>query len=491
MSATDEQQIIVDYKAVPGSMVCVQAYAGSGKTYTLKLYADTHADKKILYLVFNKSIREEAQKKFPKHVECKTSHALASARFKNYHHKTRLNIQVKEYKDLMGEEDWRVVKLAINGLNNFMNSAEYEITVTHVLKDIGKADKIPQSRIDSALRAACRIWKQQIDVDSDVPCTNNTLLKLYQMSNPALDANYDIILFDEAQDANPVTLDIVLNNNCAKIFVGDVHQMINRWRGAENALGIVEEKGAAVLRLTKSFRFGPLVAALANVVLSMKGEVHPLVGLGSLDEVATPQEIANQGFHAVISRTYMGVIQSAYEAILMGKRVMWNGGIGKYNLDDLLDLYSLKTSNYERMKNPRILRDYGNWANFQEIAETTKDTNMTRAIRLMDNYVDIPGMVDTMRMNEARTERNADLIITTAHTAKGRDWENVILNDDYPSILESVMMKKPKNTIIDEMNLLYVAITRTKERININNSLMELLAEYRSRREREDSIIIV
>ncbi|NDL01318.1 3'-5' exonuclease [Photorhabdus bodei] len=491
MPATDEQQIIINYKATPGSMVCVQAYAGSGKTYTLKSYAEAHPEMRILYLVFNKSIREEAQKKFPKNVDCKTSHALAAARFKHYSYKSKINIAVKEYKDLMGEEDWRVVKLAINGLTHFMNSADYEITIAHVLKDIGDPDKIPSSRIDAALRAARQVWKQQIDPKSDVPCTSNTLLKLFQMSNPSLDQVYDTILFDEAQDANPVTLNIVLNNKCSKIFGGDVHQAINRWRGAENALGIVEEKGATVMRLTKSFRFRPMVAALANIVLSMKGEIHPLVGLGPLDEVAQPEEIAQNGFHAVISRTYMGVIQSAYEAIIRGKRVMWNGGIGKYNLDELLDLHAMKTSNYQAIKNPRVLSDYGNWVNYQEIAETTKDINMIRAIRLIESYVDIPGMVDTMRANEALTEKEADLIVTTAHTSKGMEWNNVIMNNDYPSILEALIMKKPKQAIIDEMNLLYVAITRTQESININNALMELLEEYKQRRERNISIALL
>lgn len=66
MAATDEQQRIINYKDEPGSMVCVQAYAGSGKTFTLKVYANTHKDKKMLYLVFNKSIREEAEKNFRK-----------------------------------------------------------------------------------------------------------------------------------------------------------------------------------------------------------------------------------------------------------------------------------------------------------------------------------------------------------------------------------------------------------------------------------------
>lgn len=118
----------------------------------------------------------------------------------------------------------------------------------------------------------------QSDPLNDAYCSPNTILKLFQLSNPALDQFYNVILFDESQDANPVTIDIVLRNNCCKVFVGDQHQVINRWRGAENALEIVEDHGAQVMRLTKSFRFGPLVAALANVVLSMKGETFPLVG---------------------------------------------------------------------------------------------------------------------------------------------------------------------------------------------------------------------
>ncbi len=486
--ATEEQQQIINFT---GPLLCAKAYAGSGKTFTLNEYAKAHPNVRFLYLVFNKSIKEEAKKKFPKNVCCETSHALAFARFKDFRHKTQMNISVKEYKDYMGEDDWRVVKLAINGLNNYMNSSEIEITSEHVMSDIVDPDKVPPSRIDSALKAAKRIWKQQIDRNSDIPCSGNTLLKLYQLSEPELDKLYDSILFDEAQDANPVTLNIVLNNSCQKIFVGDDHQMINRWRGAENALSIVEAKGATVLRLTNSFRFGPMVAALANVVLSMKGEVHPLVGLGSLDEICTPKEIAAQGFHAVISRTYMGVIQSAYEAILNGKRVMWNGGIGKYNLNDLLDLHSLKTANYTQIKNSKILTDYGSWGNYQEIAEATKDTNMTRAIRLIEQYTDIPGMIDTMRMNEARNEKIADLIITTAHTSKGLEWNNVILNDDFPSVLEALAMRKPKESIIDEMNLLYVAITRTKDRINLNGAIAELIIEYRIRKENNESIVLL
>lgn len=488
MALTDEQQRIVNYN---GRLLCGKAYAGSGKTYTLVQFSLRNTDKRILYIVFNKAIKEEAERKFPKNVHCSTSHAMAFSRFKEYSHKTRMHISVKEYRDLLGEDNWQVVKLAIAGLDNFMNSADKIIVMDHIKKNVENENKISSSRFETALRAAQRLWDGMIDKDSDIPCTGNTLLKLFQLSTPELDRRYDIILFDEGQDANPVTLDIVLNNTCQKIIVGDDHQMINRWRGAENALSVVEEQGADVLRLTKSFRFGPLIAGLANLVLKMKGETFPLVGLGDLDYVCEPQDIIENGFHAVISRTFMGVIQSAYEAIMMGKRVMWNGGISKYNLDELLDIHSLKMSRPELIKNKKILSDYGNWANYADIAESTKDTNMSRAIRIMDEYTDIPGMIATMRCNEAKTEADADLVVTTAHTSKGLEWNNVILNDDFTSILESIDMKKPKTAIIDEMNLIYVAITRARDRLSINSVLIELLKEFYLRQERGVSTVIV
>jgi hypothetical protein len=109
---------------------------------------------------------------------------------------------VSEYRAMMGEDDWRVVKLAINGLTHFMNSDEHEITTEHVLKDLSKTDKISQSRLDQALRAAKRTWQMQSDPLNDAYCSPNTILKLFQLSNPALDQFYNVILFDESQDAN-------------------------------------------------------------------------------------------------------------------------------------------------------------------------------------------------------------------------------------------------------------------------------------------------
>jgi hypothetical protein len=66
------------------------------------------------------------------------------------------------------------------------------------------------------------------------------------------------------------------------------------------------------------------------------------------------------------------------------------------------------------------------------------------------------------------------VILTTAHKSKGREWDNVILADDYPSPYDS------KGRYIglheQERNLLYVACTRAKKRLRYNDSVEDMLA---------------
>ena len=56
----------------------VNAIAGSGKTSTLELLADAN-QKPSLLLAFNKSIADEASRRFPAHVSCRTINSLAYA----------------------------------------------------------------------------------------------------------------------------------------------------------------------------------------------------------------------------------------------------------------------------------------------------------------------------------------------------------------------------------------------------------------------------
>lgn len=84
---------------------------------------------------------------------------------------------------------------------------------------------------------------------------------MWQLSRSVIPAGF--IMFDEAQDANPVTAFVVQDQDSAQVIaVGDSCQAIYGWRGAIDALSEWPADGR--LHLTQSFRFGPAVAAEAN-----------------------------------------------------------------------------------------------------------------------------------------------------------------------------------------------------------------------------------
>ena len=59
-----------------GGSLRINAYAGTGKTSTLEMLAHS-TSKRGQYIAFNKSIVNDAQTRFPKTVNCSTSHSLA------------------------------------------------------------------------------------------------------------------------------------------------------------------------------------------------------------------------------------------------------------------------------------------------------------------------------------------------------------------------------------------------------------------------------
>ena len=77
-----------------------------------------------------------------------------------------------------------------------------------------------------------------------------------------------------------MTQSLVLAQCCDVVLVGDRHQQIYRFRGAENALDAPQLVDADQLYLTHSFRFGPAVAQVANMLLARQGETLSVVGEG-------------------------------------------------------------------------------------------------------------------------------------------------------------------------------------------------------------------
>ena len=62
LTPTDEQSAIIHWQ---GQKLVVNAFAGTGKTSTLVQYALANPDSRMLYLAYNRAVRDEAERKFP------------------------------------------------------------------------------------------------------------------------------------------------------------------------------------------------------------------------------------------------------------------------------------------------------------------------------------------------------------------------------------------------------------------------------------------
>ncbi|EAV2671143.1 ATP-dependent helicase [Salmonella enterica] len=464
---TPEQAAVIAWK---GKRLVVSACAGSGKTTTLRRFAEENPTERMLYVAYNRAIRDEAEQKFPFNVICKTSHQLAWPTVgKHYSQRLVNTLRLTDVARALNSRNWLLARLTLDVLNRFMCSASANIS-KELLPDLDDCKGLPPERI---LLSARNIWAMMSSRQGTFPVTHDTYLKIYQLSKPDLSARYTTVLFDEAQDANPVTSAIILEQPCRVVLVGDTHQQIYRFRGADNALQAPQLECADRLWLTHSFRFGPEIAEVANRLLSLKGETHKITGKGGSDRVLTmvPRTF---GHHAILHRSVCGVIRTALHWSLAGKKVFWVGGMESYKIEDLLDLYWFSIDMTERMRHDRLTREYRDYDEYLQIAEDTGDVEMKQAIFILEQFFPLPDRLTTLREQRVTTESDADVTVCTAHRGKGLEWDRVQLYDDFADILDPEM---PDIKRQDEINLMYVATTRARKVLILDPILAELLAQ--------------
>lgn len=242
VSYTDQQAAVIACKK---QNIRVRAFAGTGKSSTLVGFAKARPNYQMLYLAYNAPIAQIAKTKFPANVDCRTGHSLAYAS------------QAKAYAENSGGKglgDVKTVEVAralqtspaharimLSALNNYFYSADKQITIDHVKDaiDSPKLADMKQAVLDQLLESTKGLWKRIKDpVDRTFKMPHDGYLKLFQLSEPKL-TKYAYILFDEAQDANPVITAIVAaQEHAGKVFVGDSHQSIYEFRCASSTAGL-------------------------------------------------------------------------------------------------------------------------------------------------------------------------------------------------------------------------------------------------------------
>lgn len=453
---TDEQKDLVELDCDKNNIVIVEAYAGAGKTSTLLEFCKKRPNKNILYLVYNASMKKEAEGKFKdlKNVKIFTMHGLAYSK------------SSKKLLEKLGDITQQIIlEIAQEnniGLDIFSSHIILENIKDFLISDYVNFKDFLNSLNKLEISKTLKIYNLLIDENNNYPITHDIYLKLFQIKTPIL--NNDIILVDEAQDLNDCVVDILLKQKAVKIFIGDSFQSIYGFRGANNVLKrITDKKDAKIIYLTNSFRCSPSIAFLANRYLQILGAKKDFKGLNNKNTESISK--------AYLSRTNLNLLKNAYNN--SHKRLFFVGGLNSYNLQDLEDLCLLFSKNEvikERIKNP-FLKNFNNAKDFlKNIGETENvewKSKTTSFLFFVNNKISIFDIKKKLKeASNGVKMKDADMIFSTAHKSKGLEFDEVTLSDDF---LDLSKLKKENIAIYsEELRLLYVAITRAKSKINIS-----------------------
>lgn len=471
----------------------INAVAGSGKTTTVIEYAKTRpAGSKILYLAFNKSVKLEAIKKFKEkgihNVEVETAHSLAYRHIVFKHH---YKVKAQGYKtneivellNLKSSGEKHMEYILANHINKFVsyfcNSDKSKIQELNYIDTV--TDPIASkfvTKFHDHIVAQTRILLSKMD-KGEIEIIHDFYLKKFQLSNPEL--RYDYILFDECQDASAAMLDIFSKQSAVKVIVGDTHQQIYGWRYAVNSL---QKINCITYNLSTSFRFNQDIANLAMEILNYKNHI------GTYQEIKINGNGTNKitKTKAVIARTNLGLLLKAIEYVTEKKdikKIYFEGNINSYTYADdgtsLYDVLSLFNHNKSKIKD-KLIKSMQSINELEDYIEKTEDVQLGMMIEIVKEYGNsIPKILKTIKDKHVENDdkEKAEMIFSTVHRCKGMEYDSIQLVNDFitEEKLKKINEKDKTNELIlsklnEEINLLYVAITRTKNSLYIPENLM-------------------
>ncbi|MGW7521133.1 UvrD-helicase domain-containing protein [Streptomyces sp. NPDC054796] len=473
LAPTDEQTAALDAFR-DGHHLALQAGAGTGKTTTLALLAH-HTKNHGRYLAFNKAIATAAARHFPSHVLCKTAHSLAFAAL-GRHYTARMNAPrtptwrtghelglTKPVRIGDREVGTRALSYAaLQTITRFCHSDATEPEAAHIppLRGIDTPEHHAELA-ETLLPYARKAWADLQQPDGGVVrFDHDHYLKMWALTDPKIPA--DFLLLDEAQDTNPV-LETVLHAqrpHAQLVMVGDSAQAIYGWRGARDVMTGFDGHH---LHLSRSFRFGPALAQEANRWLALAQAPLRLTGSPDLDtRIGTSPQPA-----AILCRTNVGAMIEIMDQLTTRRRVALAGGAAALQALALA-ARDLKTG--RSTTHPELLL-FNHWGELQDYAANDPGgRDLAPLVDLVDEH-GTDALLDAL--GRLVPDEHAQITVSTAHKAKGREWARVRIAEDFlpPADEEDGTDAdgNPRPGPIDpaEARLSYVAVTRAREHLDM------------------------
>ena len=462
----------VDLLHQPRGIIKCVAGAGCGKTTTLigaAAECKTAGASRLLYLATSKPLVQSGEESFRNIAVTKTFNALAyegtNAGAGGRRTGQLYPAQVVEAFDLQSKRlptnAITFAKIILSIVGSFCQSSATEFGQQHIpswLKDPVTAGL--------ALKYAPVLFQGvSPGVQTALPLPHEVYLKSWYLRGcPGL-SNYEFVFLDEAQDCSGVLLGCLAYAKRA-CYVGDAAQQIFGFKGAQDAM--LKVPGMA-FPLSLSFRFGQEIADAANAIIRSKASKAELGLKGLAGNQASIGPIPKNEPHTRIFRSNA--------ALLQGALTLSDLGTSQTIIGDMTELHSkiegaaglLRGASHD-IRHPAY-HQFKDWDEFEGWMYKNQESEVAQIGTLVKNNA---RRVDTLLKICKNKQSRGNVTLVSAHRSKGCEWPNVIVCNDFDDRLDGLLINGQSLSpqADEELNLLYVATTRTQSRLECQSEVL-------------------
>jgi superfamily I DNA/RNA helicase len=493
MKPTPEQAAIIHAATQPQSLM-VNALAGTGKTTTLTMLAKALPPEPALALAFNKKIKEELEKRFPKNFSVMTMNGLGHRAWSFTINKKKMLIDankigrlttdaLKPFPESKGE--WSAIRtLVVMAMQRGLVPSQFQHAKSLVPDTPETWEKLDYE-LDLNLTADERKLARRVLISSIEEGMNGCISYDDQIYLPVVFSGafprFNIVLVDEAQDLSPLNHQMLRKVAAGKlIVVGDPRQAIYAFRGADhNSMTNLKTLKSEWIELPLNTTFRcPQSVVERQHIHAPDYRAAPSNPKGSVNTFMRGEpwdwskiEDLSQGDVAILCRNNAPLLSMAFKLLRKGVGVnMLGRDIGR-GLSALCKKLSADQSTTIDVFKQKL----ESWFETERSkAEANDDASKIDSVT--DRYECIVSVIENRSPSTVRAlvseldnlfAKDSGLVtLATGHKAKGLEWDTVVHLD--PWRIPSKWAKKD-DEIKQEHNLQYVLETRTKHTLILAN----------------------
>ncbi|MDP9443455.1 MAG: ATP-dependent helicase, partial [Actinomycetota bacterium] len=424
-------------------------------------------------------------------------------------HRCRLRADTPDLKDLAAEVEWAKV--------SNVRPDDYPVVAPRAGRAVASYDHDTTARVFAAYEDVKRD-RGRMDMEDVLLCAAGLLADHARVA-AEVQGQYRWFVVDEFQDVNPLQrtlLDLWLGDRDELCVVGDPDQTIYSFAGAspQHLTGFRRQHpNAAVVRLVRNYRSTPQVVAVANGLLSRpaRGDGAGLLGAQRpggaavrFDEYADEVDEAKSVAAAIIAVRDAGTplrdvavlfrvnAQSeAFEEALAARSIPYTvRGVERFfdrpEVRQAVTLLRAAARSGEHSPQGLVSDATGVLSGLGWSAEPPSGGRATRArwesldalrglaaeVAATGTDADLAALVGELERRAAAQEApNVDgVTLATMHAAKGLEWSAVFVAGVHEGTVPIGYAQTPAQ-LAEERRLLYVAVTRTRDRLAVSWSL--------------------